>query len=115
MRATIRTTTSASLLVSGELANQRPTVAVVGKKRRGGNSLSPHDESARRCCKPNSTRPSAALRATIRTTTPLSDSWPPAAADTTATLEAANRHTAATHTRRLTWAGISRRAILGLS
>ena len=75
-RATIRTTTSlaarvdvaATLTVNGELRNQRPTATSAGKNRARGNSTSPRLPAVSRWRNPNSTRSSASLRATIRTT-----------------------------------------------
>ena len=53
--------------VSDELASQRFTVAVVGKKRTRGSWRSPQVLPGWRCWRPNSMRPLSSLRATMRT------------------------------------------------
>ena len=52
---------------STELASQRFTAAAVGKNRTRGSRRSPQVLLASRCWRPNSIRPLASLRATIRT------------------------------------------------
>ena len=56
-----------SVTVTDELTSHRPTPAPAGKKRRSGSDRSSHRPPARRCCKPNSIRPSARRRAVMRT------------------------------------------------
>ncbi len=86
----MRTDSSSFATLRGrdELTNQRPTVAVAGNSRFAGNKGSPHELSD--CCSrsPNSILPLSSLRATIRTSTPLSCAA--AGNDTTATLNSAN-------------------------
>ena len=57
----------------GVLRNQLPTPAVVGNMRARGSRLPLKVPSLRTLRNPNSTRPSASLRATMRTTTSCAD------------------------------------------
>ena len=101
LRATMRTSPAGRS--SGELASQRLTVAVVGKKRTRGSWRSPQVLSGWRCWRPNSMRPLSSLRATIRTVVlspAVLSSWAAAAVDTTAPLRTASRATSAAAARR---------------
>ena len=80
----------------GELASQRSTRAVVGKKRTRGSCRSPQELSVWRCWSPNSILPLASLRATMRTAS--SACWPVAAEETTAVPSRASSAPIATRT-----------------
>ena len=96
-RATMRTSPTASS--RGELASQRPTVAVGGKKRTRGRRRSPQELSVWRSWRPNSIRSLASLRATMRTSTSSAEavvvaavvSWPVAGAEPKPPLRTARR------------------------
>ena len=107
LRATMRTSPTVSS--SGELASQRSTVAVVGKKRTLGSWRSPQVSSGWRCWSPNSMRPVSSLRATMRTSVPSAVSWPATAEDTTAPPTTAS---SATATRQIRRALLVRRGVL---
>ena len=98
LRATMRTSPAGRS--SDELASQRLTVAVVGKKRTRGSWRSPQVLSVWRCWRPNSMRPVSSLRATMRTSTSPAGSWPAAGEATTALPRTARRAEAARQTRR---------------
>ena len=94
LRATMRTSPTGT--VRGELASQRSTRAVVGKKRTRGSWRSPQELSVWRCWSPNSILPLASLRATMRTAS--SACWPVAAEETTAVPSRASSAPIATRT-----------------
>ena len=101
LRATMRTSPAGRS--SAELASQRLTVAVVGKKRTRGSCRSPQVLSGWRCWRPNSMRPLSSLRATMRTVVlslAVLSSWAAAAVDTTAPLRTASRAMIAAAARR---------------